>query len=211
MTLGEYVTTLYPTRDALLQELPGKAEREGLPAIHIPDEVGRLLQVLIISSGVRTVLELGTLFGYSTIWMARALPGDGRIISLEAVEKHAAISKRNLEAAGLAAKVDVRVGPAIESLPRLSGQTFDLVFIDADKPGYVAYLEWALQLTHAGSLIVADNTWRHGDVVAATNDEGNRIMAEFNRLVAANEGLVSTVIATRDGGDAVTVATVRGA
>jgi predicted O-methyltransferase YrrM len=208
MNLDEYVSSLYPTTDTLLRDLPEMAQQEGLPPIHIPDEVGRLLQVLIIVSGARRVLELGTLFGYSTIWMARALPDDGRIISLEAVEKHALVSRRNVEAAGMAGKVEVRLGPALGSLPALAGETFDLIFIDADKPGYVAYLDWALRLSKPGTVIVADNTWRHGDILTRTEDDGNRTMAEFNRRVAENERLASTIVATRNGGDAVTVAVV---
>lgn len=209
VTLGEYADQLYGEKDELLAALPYEAEREGLPAIHIPDEIGRLLQVLIIASGTKTVLELGTLFGYSSIWMGRVLPADGRIISLEAEPEHARVSRRNIERAGLSDKVEVREGAALDSLSRLEESSFDLVFIDADKANYVNYLDWALRLTHPGSLILGDNTWRQGSLLAADADEAARVMAEFNRAVAENDRLVSTIIPTREGRDAVTVAVVR--
>lgn len=208
MNLDEYAASLYPNDDDLLRRLPGEAESEGLPAIHIPDEVGRLLQVLILASGARRILELGTLFGYSSIWMARTLPAGGRILSLEAVPKHAELSRRNLETAGLAAKVEVKVGPALETLPTLEGSTFDFIFIDADKSNYPNYLDWALRLAHPGTVIAADNTWRQGEVVSGA-DETARAMAEFNRRVAAEPRLTSTLIPARGGADAVTVAVVR--
>ena len=208
MDLSEYADSLYPLNDPLLQKLPAEADAQGIPAIHIPDEVGRLLQVLIAGASVKRVLELGTLFGYSSIWMAKALPDDGSILSLEFSEKHAEVSRRNIEAAGLGDKVEVRVGAALDTLPSLEGSTFDLIFIDADKPNYPHYLDWAIKLSHPGTLILGDNTWRHGDVVTGTDENGTG-MAEFNRKLAADSRLVSTMIPTRGGGDATTVAAVK--
>jgi predicted O-methyltransferase YrrM len=208
-SLNEYADRLYPGGDELLQRMPGEAEQEGVPLIQIPNEVGRLLQILVKASGTRTVLELGTLFGYSSIWMARALPDDGRITTLEAEPRHVAVSRHNFELAGVAEKIDLVEGPALETLRGLAGQSFDLVFIDADKGNYVNYLEWALRLTHSGSIIVADNVWRAGSVVSKTPDEAGRVMADFNDRVAGNAGLVSTIVPTRDGEDATTVAYVR--
>lgn len=208
MNVSEYVTELYHTDDELLERLPAEAEKEGIPAIHIPDEVGRLLQVMIASSGARRVLELGTLFGYSSIWMARALPEDGHILTLEAQTKHAELSRRNLDVAGLASKVEVRVGNALETLPGLEGQVFDVIFIDADKVNYVHYLDWSLRLSRPGTVIIADNTWRHGDVLNRESPDG-KALCEFNRRVATDDRLASAMITTRDGGDAVTVAVVR--
>lgn len=208
-TLSEYTRDLYGAPDELLQGLPLDAQREGLPAIHIPDEVGRLLQVLIVSGGVRRVLELGTLFGYSALWMARVLPAGGRVISLEASPHHAAVARRNLERAGVSDRVEIREGAAIDSLRSLDGPAFDLVFIDADKINYVPYLDWALRLTRPGSLIVADNTWRHGEVIKNDGDENARAMAGFNRRIASEGRLISTMVPNRDGEDAVTVAVVR--
>lgn len=210
MNLDQYATSLYPAKDTLLEQLPAQAEQQGVPTIHIPDEVGRLLQVLTLSAGVRQILEIGTLFGYSSIWMARVLPPEGRITSLEVSDKHARLARENLAKAGVAEKVVIKVGPALSSLPQLEGTTFDLIFIDADKTGYIDYLGWALRLSRPGTLIVADNTWRHGGVLSDIEDEGNRTIAEFNQQVAHDERLVSTVISTRDGGDATTIAVVRG-
>lgn len=207
MTLAQYAGRLYPQRDELLSRLVEDATSEGLPAIHIPDEIGRLLQILVVSSGARRILELGTLFAYSTIWMARVLPSDGRILSLEVEPKHAEVSQRNVVRAGVEEKVNIRTGPALESLRQLTTYTFDLIFIDADKAGYVDYLKEAIRLSRLGTLIVADNTWRHGDVLR-TDDESGRAIAEFNRLVAEDARLISTIIPTRDGSDGVTVATL---
>ncbi|HZT96098.1 MAG TPA: O-methyltransferase [Chloroflexota bacterium] len=209
-TISEYAQDLYgTTADELLRSLPEEAQREGLPAIHIPDEVGRLLQILILTSGVKRILELGTLFGYSSIWMGRVLPEDGHIVSLEAETRHVEVSRRNHARAGLEGKIEVRTGAALDVLPQLEGQTFDLIFIDADKVNYSNYLDWSLKLAHKGTLIVADNTWRHGDVAASEADESGRAMAEFNRKLAEDRRLLSTLIPTRDCGDAVSVAYVR--
>jgi len=209
LDFATYTRDLYPTPDTLLAELPELARREGLPAIHIPDEVGRLLQILIVASRACRVLELGTLFGYSSIWIARALGADGRLVTLEADPKHAEVSRRNLARAGLSEKVEVVVGPALESLQSLAGEVFDLVFIDADKPSYISYLDFALRLSRPGTLIVADNTWRRGEVTATDGDESARTMAEFNSRVANESRLISTIVPTKDGADAVTVAVVR--
>lgn len=208
-SLNEYSDWLYPREDEQLQRMPGEAEQEGVPLIQIPDEVGRLLQILIKASNAKTVLELGTLFGYSSIWMARALPEGGRVTTLEAEPRHAAVSRRNFETAGVTEKIELLEGIAVDTLRGLAGRSFDLVFIDADKGNYVNYLEWALRLTHSGSIIVADNVWRGGSVVSKTPDDAARVMADFNERVARNPGLLSTIIPTRDGRDAATVAYVR--
>lgn len=207
--LHEYAQELYRDDDELIQRLPDEAEREGVPPIHIPDEVGRLLQILIKGSNSRHILELGTLFGYSSIWMARALPEGGQITTLEADPKHAALARRNFEQAGIAGKIDVREGAAIDTLRDLTGSSFDLVFIDADKANYINYLDGSLPLTHSGSIIVADNVWRRGAVISQTPDDSARVMAEFNERVARDPALLSTIIATRDGADALMVAYVR--
>ncbi len=208
-TISEYAEELFGGPDDLLAGLPDEAQREGLPAIHIPDEVGRLLQLLILTSKSKRILELGTLFGYSSIWMGRVLPDEGRIISLEAESKHAEVSRRNHRRAGMEDRIEVREGAALSLLPQLEGESFDLIFIDADKVNYSNYLDWSLRMVHSGSLIVADNTWRQGDVANANADESARAMGEFNRKVAEEKRLLSTIIPTRDCGDAVMVAYVR--
>jgi len=146
-----------------------KANREaGLPAIDVSPLQGKFLHVLVQMTQAKRVLEIGLLGGYSTIWMARALPRGGRIVSLEFSAKHAEVARANLRRAGLLGRVDVRVGPALESLPVLAsegGGKFDLIFIDADKGNNPQYLEWALKLSRRGSVIVVDNIVRQGQVI----------------------------------------------
>ncbi|WP_210586752.1 O-methyltransferase [Streptomyces sp. GESEQ-35] len=150
-----------------LQAALRDSEAAGLPHISVTASEGKLLQLLAQIQGARNILEIGTLGGYSTIWMARALPSDGRLVSLEYSPKHAEVATRNIARASLDKVVEVRVGPALESLPQLADENpapFDLVFIDADKVNNPDYVEWALKLTRAGSLIIIDNVVRGGRV-----------------------------------------------
>ncbi|MCA2203171.1 O-methyltransferase [Streptomyces sp. SMS_SU21] len=150
------------------------SDAAGLPPIAVSPLQGKLLHLLARIQGARRVLEIGTLGGYSTIWLGRALPADGRLITLEYDPRHAAVAVRNIARAGLAERVEVRVGPALESLPKLADEQpppFDLVFIDADKANNPHYVEWALRLTAAGSLIVLDNVVRGGRVADPDNTD----------------------------------------
>ncbi|MEU7394243.1 O-methyltransferase [Streptomyces albogriseolus] len=145
-----------------------------LPPIAVSPLQGKLLQLLARLTGARRVLEIGTLGGYSTIWLGRALPADGRLVTLEYDPRHAEVAVRNIARAGLAGRVEVRVGPALESLPKLADEQpppFDLVFIDADKANNPHYVEWALRLTAAGSLIVLDNVVRGGRAADPENTD----------------------------------------
>jgi len=164
---------LAPSDDKL--EAAVKANRKArLPAIDVSPLQGKFLQVLVHMTRARRVLEIGTLGGYSTIWMARALPKGGRLVSLEFSPRHAEIARANLHSAGLLSRVEIQVGPALESLPRLrsSGAApFDLVFIDADKENNPQYLQWAMKLSHRGTVIVVDNVARHGSVINAKSSE----------------------------------------
>ena len=156
-----YISHLFAPEDAVLQSVRDAMQREGLPQINVSASGGQLLYMLALMNGARRILEIGTLGGYSAIWLARALPADGKLISLEVNERGAIFARRNLADAGLAAKVEVRVGPALATLAQMeqAGEApFDLAFIDADKDGYVAYLEKAVSLVRAGGLILADNT-----------------------------------------------------
>lgn len=144
----------------------------GLPAIDVSPAQGKFLSLLVTASGARRILEIGTLGAYSTIWMARALPAGGSMVTLEYAPRHAAVAKDNLARAGLLDRVEVVVGPALESLPRLSG-TFDFVFIDADKPNNSNYLQWALKLSHPGTIIILDNVVRDGRVLEANSSDAN--------------------------------------
>lgn len=152
------------------------SDAAGLPAINISPTHGKLLNVLARKMGARRILEVGTLGGYSTIWLARALPPDGRLITLELDDHHAAVARANLRAACVADHVEVRVGRAVELLAALVSEKqppFDMVFIDADKASNLDYLTWALALTRPGSLIVVDNVVRNGEVVSATSADAS--------------------------------------
>jgi caffeoyl-CoA O-methyltransferase len=209
MDLTAYVESLYGGEDELLRAIREEAAAEEIPAINIPHSAGQLLGVLVAASRARRVLEIGTLFGYSAILMGRALPDDGKMICLEVSSKHADVSRRNIERAGLSGKVEVRQGAAADLLSGMTGEQFDLVFIDADKPGYPVYLEKSLELAHPGTVIIADNTWRHGDVTSGSDPTGDA-MARFNRLVADNPRLLTAMVPRTDGGDALSVSVVKG-
>ncbi|MFE2265750.1 O-methyltransferase [Streptomyces griseosporeus] len=190
---------LAPDDDALQAALRD-SEAAQLPHVNVTAPQGKLLRLLAEMQGARAILEIGTLGGYSTIWLARALPADGRLISLEYSAKHAEIATRNIARAGLDKVVEVRVGPALESLPKLADENpppFDLVFIDADKANNAHYVEWALRLTRAGSVIVVDNVVRGGRVADSDSTEpdiqGTRAAIE---LIAAHPRLSGTAIQT---------------
>ncbi len=195
-----YFTALLSPEDEALQAARRDSDSEGLPQINVTPNQGKLLQLLARLQGARTVLEIGTLGGYSTIWLARALPADGRLITLEYDAHHADVARRNLAHAGLDRIAEVRVGPALESLPKLADENpppFDLVFIDADKSNNHHYVEWALRLTRAGSLIVLDNVVRGGRVTdpdsADPSVRGTRAALE---LIAGHPRLEGTAIQT---------------
>jgi predicted O-methyltransferase YrrM len=174
--VDQYLGGLLAPSDEQL-EATLKANRiAGLPQIDVSPLQGKFLHVLVRMTQARRVLEIGLLGGYSTIWMARALPRGGRIVSLEFSPKHAAVASANLKRAGLLNRVDIRVGPALDSLPVLAaerGGKFDLIFIDADKQNNPQYLEWALKLARPGSLIVVDNVARHGRIIEAKSKEAD--------------------------------------
>jgi predicted O-methyltransferase YrrM len=173
---------LVPADPALEAALAANAAA-GLPAIDVAPTQGKLLNILARMVGARRILEIGTLGGYSTIWLARALPVDGRLITLEAEPRHAAVARENIARAGLGDRVEVRLGPALDSLPRLEGP-FDFVFIDADKPRNPDYLDWAVRLSRPGTVIVCDNVVRGGRIADAENRDAALVgtRALFDRL-----------------------------
>ncbi|MGD0829426.1 MAG: O-methyltransferase [Terracidiphilus sp.] len=178
-----------------------KANRAaGLPAIDVSRLQGKFLELLVRICGARRILEIGTLGGYSTIWMARALPEDGRIVSLEVNPRHAEVARANLLNAGVADRVDIRVGLAIESLSLLASSgsgPFDLIFIDADKQNNAEYLAWALKLSHPGTVIVTDNVVRDGKIVQADCTEADiEGIRRFTELLATEPRLSATVVQT---------------
>jgi predicted O-methyltransferase YrrM len=182
--------------DAMLDAATQAAADAGLPAIAVAPNQGKLLQIVALACGARRVLEVGTLAGYSTIWLARALPAGGELVTLEIDPKHAAVAQANLERAGVRGSVDLRVGPALDTLPTLQGP-FDLVFIDADKASNAAYFDWALALSRVGTLIVVDNVVREGRVLDAASTQAD--VAGTRRLVervGAEPRVSATVLQT---------------
>jgi predicted O-methyltransferase YrrM len=205
----QYVTSLFAPEDERLIALREEADRSGLPPIAISADTGRLLQVLMSAVGARRVLEVGTLGGYSTIWMARALPPDGEIVTIEADRRHAEFAERHFARANVARKVNLRVGKAMDILPSLDGERFDLAFLDADKAPLPRYLDWALRLVRQGGFIVADNALWGGRVYdERVDDEDTRGVREFNRRIASDPRLRSIIVPTHDG---VAIAVVAGA
>ncbi|MGH2377310.1 MAG: O-methyltransferase [Candidatus Limnocylindria bacterium] len=185
-----------PEQDAAL----AASDRAGLLAIQVSAPLGKLLYLLATMTGARRILEVGTLGGYSATWLARALPPDGRLVTLELDRKHADVATANLARAGLASVAEVRVGPAADTLAKLAAEgqgPFDLVFIDADKPGYPTYLEWALKLSRKGTVLVFDNMVRGGRIADATSeDESVRATRRTYERIAKEKRLSATAIQT---------------
>jgi len=201
--VDRYFADLFVPPDPALDAALAASTAAGLPPINVTPTLGKLLWLLARAQGARTILEIGTLGGYSTIWLARALPSDGRLITLEADPNHAQIAWANIARAGLTDVVDLRLGRAQETLPKLAAERrgpFDLIFIDADKQSYPDYLAWSLKLARRGSLIIADNVVRKGAVVdAASMDSAVQGVRRFNALLAAEPRVSATAIQTVGG------------
>ena len=196
--VDRYLTDLLIPVDPDLEAAVRDSQEAGLPAINVPANQGKLLHLLARISGARRILEIGTLGGYSTIWLARALPPDGRLTTLEANPRHAEVARRNLARAGLADLVDVRVGPALETLPTLTGEApFDLVFIDADKPNNPEYHAWSLRLSRPGTVIIGDNVVRGGAVLDAESTDPSVVgTRRYLERVGAEPRLTATAVQT---------------
>jgi predicted O-methyltransferase YrrM len=196
------VEKLSPPDDPLNRALDAalRSNREaGLPAIDVSPAQGKLLHLLARLAGARNILEIGTLGGYSTIWLARALPDEGRIVTLEFSPVHAAVARENIFGAGQGAKLDLRIGPALESLPALEGEgaVFDFIFIDADKANNGAYLQWALRLARVGAVIVVDNVVRGGRVLDGSSADPDIVgTRNFFDLAGADKRWTATAIQT---------------
>jgi predicted O-methyltransferase YrrM len=202
--VDRYITDLFVPPDAALTAALQASQSAGLPTINVSPPQGKFLQLLARALAARAILEIGTLGGYSTIWLARALPSGGRLITLEADPKHAEIAQANIARAGLAGIVELRLGRALDTLPQLAAEgrgPFDLIFIDADKPSYADYFAWALKLSRRGSVIIGDNVIRKGAVLNPGASDDPRVpgVLRFNELVAAEPRVSATVIQTVGG------------
>ena len=196
LQIDSYVEGLFASPDPVLENALRRSREAGLPEIHVSASEGRLLQLLAEIADAKRILEIGTLGGYSTIHLARALPEDGLLISLELDERHAEVARENIRKAGLENRIEVRFGDAKALLAQMvedEEEPFDLTFIDADKGGYPEYLEWALRLSRPGSLILVDNTIRGGSVMDP-KDESARATHSLNERLARDPRLSATVL-----------------
>jgi len=196
--VDEYFSSLLTPAEKALDAARRANHKSGLPAIDVSPLQGKFLEILVRVSGARKVLEIGTLGGYSTLWLARALPAGGRVVTLELDPHHAEVARANLRNAGVLDRVEIRVGPALETLPSVEEDApFDLIFIDADKQSYPEYLGWALKLASVGTILVADNVVRQGKVTNPKSKDTNvRGVQRFTELLAAEPRLSATVLQT---------------
>jgi len=198
--VDNYINNLLAPHDPALDAALKSSTDAGLPSINVTANQGKFLMMLAQIQRASSILEIGTLGGYSTIWLARGLSKAGRLISLEYEEKHATVARSNIARAGLSAQVEVVVGPALETLPKLASQNrgpFDLIFIDADKVGYPDYLTWSIKLSRPGAIIIADNVVRDGKIIDANSpDRSVQAVRKFNDMLAADKRLTATALQT---------------
>jgi predicted O-methyltransferase YrrM len=198
--VDSYVEDLLVKPDSVLLETQATSSAAGLPAISVSPAQGKLLFLIARAMGARRILEIGTLGGYSTIWLARAVPPGGRVITLELNPKHAEVARANFARAGLIDSIELKLAPALDTLAQLSRSgegPFDLVFLDADKINYPAYLDWALKLTRPGSLIIADNIVNDGEIAGAhSRDPAVQAKRRFNDMIATDARLTATIVQT---------------
>ncbi|MEP7277641.1 MAG: O-methyltransferase [Bacteroidota bacterium] len=199
-SVDSYINGLLNVPDESLLNTERSIQEAGLPPISVSANQGKFLQLLARLCQAKKILEIGTLGGYSTIWMARALPKTGQLITLEMDQHHAAVARKNIVQAGLSDIVDIRTGKAIDLLPKIQAAgegPFDMIFIDADKPPYTEYFQWALQLSHPGTLIVADNVIRDGKVLDPDNTDPMVSGARrFNQMLSGNKAVTATILQT---------------
>ena len=203
------------TDDPILTSALKASEAAGLPAIAVSPNQGKLLQMLAEMIGARSILEVGTLGGYSTIWLARGLPADGRVVTLEVDARHAEVARKNFSRAALANRIEIWLGKALDTLPKLFAERrgpFDLIFIDADKENIPAYFDWAIQLSRPGTLIIVDNVVRDGEVInARSTDQSVQGVRRFVDQLAKDARVTGTAIQTvgTKGYDGFAIARVR--
>jgi predicted O-methyltransferase YrrM len=198
--VDEYINGLLGPEDSCLKETIQSITENGIPQISVSANQGKFLQVMVLLCRANRILELGTLGGYSTIWMARALPENGKLISLELDKHHAEVAQKNIDKAGLTNKVEIKVGKASDTLETMIAdkeKPFDMIFIDADKPPYTEYFGYALSLSHPGTLIICDNVIREGKILDENSkDENVKGARRFNKMLSENKKVAATIIAT---------------
>ncbi|MFI8686983.1 O-methyltransferase [Rossellomorea sp. NPDC077527] len=194
--VDQYYSTKLQKKDVIMESVLHANSEADLPAIDVSPNQGKFLSLLAQLKGAKRILEIGTLGGYSTIWLARALPEDGRLVTLEYSEKHAKVAEQNILKAGVEEKVEIKVGAALDTLPTLQG-TFDFIFIDADKQNNANYLKWALQLSQPGAVIITDNVVRGGRVIDKdSEDESVQGVRAFVEMLSQEDRIDSTVVQT---------------
>ncbi|HEX9162760.1 MAG TPA: O-methyltransferase [Thermoanaerobaculia bacterium] len=213
--VDDYIDRTLGVSDPILEAAVKASEDAGLPSIQVAPNQGKLLYLLAAIAHARNILEIGTLGGYSAIWLGRALPADGKLITLELSPNHAQVARANIDRAGLRDRVEVRVGPALDSLKDLASEhrTFDLIFIDADKTGYPDYLQWSLKVSHPGTVFVIDNVVRDGEIAnAKSSDASVQAVRRMNEMLGRDPRLNATILQTVGvkGYDGLAVAIVTG-
>jgi len=198
--VDSYISNMLAPEDESLKQTIKSIKEGGIPQISVSANQGKFLQVMVLFSRANRILELGTLGGYSTIWMARALPADGKIISVELNQHHAEVAQKNIDNAGLSNKVEIKIGKASDILASMisdNEKPFDMIFIDADKPPYTEYFNSALSLSKPGTLIICDNVIREGKILDENSSDQNVIGARrFNKMLSENKKVTATIIAT---------------
>jgi caffeoyl-CoA O-methyltransferase len=199
--LEAYIRQAFAVEDEILRQIRATIPERGLPVIFVRPEEGLMLQFLAAASNAKMALELGTLGGYSGVWIARGMASDGKLITIEKIPEHAQVARENFQLAGVADRVEVWLGDSHELLPDLSRTgPYDFIFIDAEKEGYGAYLDWSLDNLRPGGILAAHNAFRHGAIVDPKNeDPGTDVIRRFNQRLATEPRLISTIFPAGDG------------
>lgn len=197
--LYQYIAGIFAEEDDVLRNVVKDAESRDFPMIQVSPDLGKFLYLLVKMVKAGNALEIGTLAGYSSIWIARALPAGGRLITLEVSAPHAETAKTNFRQAGLEEKIELKLGNAMDSLEKLKNEKFDFVFIDADKTGYPDYFDKVMLMVNRGGIVAADNTLRKGQVILDYRDEGTEAIKVYNKKVANDPRVESLLVPISDG------------
>jgi caffeoyl-CoA O-methyltransferase len=194
--VDNYVSSLLAPEDEALKATLKSLEQAGISNMSVSPSQGKFLQVLARAANAKRILEIGTFAGYSTIWLARILPSGGKLVTLEYSEVHAELARKNFEKAGLSDVIEIRMGKALEVLPELQNEApFDMIFIDADKPPYLEYFEWAIRLSRPGTIIVADNVVRNGKILDENSEDAAvKGVRRLNKMLADSKEVTATIM-----------------